>query len=520
MISDKNLFLKKHESTSQKEVSKKGNISPMKQPISKKEQKEYAAMLKEKNKVDMIKAKLKDKKIKIDDCQEEIYKLFNKSNNKETELKNYIAELNSKMLNTNVHYDDKIDEMHKSIMLMITDIQDKTKMEINFTKKEMEREVMSKFMDAEQRQQMLMREKIEEQKKVFERMNNTRSEIDKIRKNFETTNEQCESLSKENESLKIVLQSLEEDNASLEKKLKMLKKEYIKIARENKNLFKSEQIENPFDINFDEENDNFTEEEEMDVIDSDKKYKNSDEFKTKKISELSNKDNIMIQDGHNIKGKEFDKILKNLQPPPLNLKENLNKKDSKIIIKKQDNKISKSLIEIKNIPPIIQNTRNNFYSNDKQSPAIEQNFNANMLDGNLFNSIEDYTNNPEILITALKENIKEAKREYKSLNFNYLEEIKQRNEAQQLLQKCIEDLKLEITRTSKDISNFLKSPVIQKNTKNFEELLQAKQTHLTSLENKIRILTFVYDNGFQNTKMKKNKLFSITNVFNKTHGKN
>ena len=40
------------------------------------------------------------------------------------------------MLNTDVHYDDKIDDMHKDIMNMIGDIQDKIKSEINFTKKE------------------------------------------------------------------------------------------------------------------------------------------------------------------------------------------------------------------------------------------------------------------------------------------------------------------------------------------------------------------------------------------------
>ena len=58
---------------------------------------------------------------------EEIKKLFTKSNTKEAELKNYITVLNSKMLNTPLQYDEKIDAMHNDILEMIEDIQDKIK---------------------------------------------------------------------------------------------------------------------------------------------------------------------------------------------------------------------------------------------------------------------------------------------------------------------------------------------------------------------------------------------------------
>ena len=44
--------------------------------------------------------------------------------------------------------------------------------------------------------------------------------------------------------------------------------------------------------------------------------------------------------------------------------------------------------------------------------------------------------------------------ETKKLSIAYSEEIKQKNESQQLLQKCIEDLKFEINKKQKDINNF------------------------------------------------------------------
>jgi hypothetical protein len=119
----------------------------------------------------------------------------------------------------------------------------------------------------------------------------------------------------------------------------------------------------------------------------------------------------------------------------------------------------------------------------------------------------DSTIDSNIIINQLKQSIKNVKNEYKNLSNVYVDEIKQKNEAQQLLQKCIEDLKFEISKTMKDISNYNKLHLTLNKKNGFEELLNAKTMHLTNLENKLKILTFVYDNGFQNAQMKKNKLF-------------
>ena len=60
----------------------------------------------------------------------------------------------------------------------------------------------------------------------------------------------------------------------------------------------------------------------------------------------------------------------------------------------------------------------------------------------------------EKLIHSLKAKIKKVNVETKKLSIAYSEEIKQKNESQQLLQKCIEDLKFEINKKQKDINNF------------------------------------------------------------------
>ena len=173
-------------------------------------------MLEEKEQIELLNQEISKIDRVVDTFKKEIKTTYDKSNSKEAELKNYIATLNSKIM-SEVVFDDKIDEVSQNILNLIGNIQDKVKIEINHTKKEMEKDVTEKFLEAERKQQKLMNDKIDEQKKVFEKMNTTRNEIDKIKKNFEYTNFQCENLSKENENLKVLLKSLEEDKDTLEK---------------------------------------------------------------------------------------------------------------------------------------------------------------------------------------------------------------------------------------------------------------------------------------------------------------
>jgi hypothetical protein len=219
---------------------------------TKKESKEFHFISKEKLKVDHLKTKLNSTRDEIERYKEEINKLFKKSNTKETELKKYIAGLNTKVMNVDAKTEDPVDESYHNIIDLIAQIQEKIKNEINFTKQEMEKEVLYRFMDAEQKQQKLLDEKIEEQRRIIHKMNFTRNEIEKIRKLFEDTNLKCEKLTKENDSLKITLQALEGDNRSYNNKLRQIQRECKELIKENKNLFEDEEYVNSYQLDSNE----------------------------------------------------------------------------------------------------------------------------------------------------------------------------------------------------------------------------------------------------------------------------
>jgi hypothetical protein len=206
--------------------------------------KESHQIEKEKFKVENLKSMLKVKKDKIERYKQEINRLFQKSNTKETELKKYIVGLNSKVMNTQTQNEDEVEEYYSKIVNLIGNIQEKIKEEINYSKQEMEKEVLYRFMDAEQKQQNLLDEKIEEQKRIIQKMNFTRQEIEKIRVMFQDTNIECDKLTKEKESLRITYQALQDDTISYNRKIKQINKECKELIKENKHLFNEEDFSN------------------------------------------------------------------------------------------------------------------------------------------------------------------------------------------------------------------------------------------------------------------------------------
>jgi chromosome segregation ATPase len=338
--------------------------------------------------------------------------LFNKSNSKETELKNYISKLNNKISGFLIPYGNNIEHVHHNIMKMIESIQERIKVEIMHTKKEMENEVIGKFQVVEEQQKKMMEEKINEQRRVFDRVTGTRNEIDKIRMNFISTNKEYESLTKENEHLKIVLQSLKEDNQNLSNKIEDVKKSYIKLVKQNGSVLKNEDLD-PLNLLSDELED--IDDNECDMpLDND--YDNG--FVNQRRSSMTGS----VHSGIRSAGYK---------------------------------------------------TTNNFH--------------------------QMHDNRVDEVINTLKKSIEDTKIKYNNLNSNYLSEIKRKNEAQQLLQKCIEDIKYEISKANKDIAMFTK---MQYGKKGYEEQLVAKNKNLSNLEEKLKKLTFIYDNGFQNIRKK------------------
>lgn len=102
----------------------------------------------------------------------------------------------------------------------------------------------------------------------------------------------------------------------------------------------------------------------------------------------------------------------------------------------------------------------NFLINDVHSkfssPEKEKDEN-NKLPNLFFDNKSNKENEPETIILALKQLIKETNKEYSTLNKNYSKLVKDKNESQQLLQKCIEDVKFDINKCNKDIFNLSKN---------------------------------------------------------------
>ena len=179
---------------------------------------------------------LKDLNAKVEEKNNELLTHFIKSSTKETHLKEYIDSLTNKLFEGDLKYatefDKKVCEIHSEIIQTIENIQEKVKKEIEKTKGDMEKELGERFAEAEQRQKQLMNVKVEQQKKIFDRMNNTKAELEKIVKKFSLTNKICEKLDKENENLKLDLDISVNINKKLEKQLMKLQKENEKVETE------------------------------------------------------------------------------------------------------------------------------------------------------------------------------------------------------------------------------------------------------------------------------------------------
>ena len=179
---------------------------------------------------------LKDLNAKVEEKNNELLTHFIKSSTKEYHLKEYIDSLTNKLFEGDLKYatefDKKVCEIHSEIIQTIENIQEKVKKEIEKTKGDMEKELGERFAEAEQRQKQLMNVKVEQQKKIFDRMNNTKAELEKIVKKFSITNKICEKLDKENENLKLDLDISVNINKKLEKQLMKLQKENEKVETE------------------------------------------------------------------------------------------------------------------------------------------------------------------------------------------------------------------------------------------------------------------------------------------------
>ena len=311
--------------------------------------------------------------------------LYIHSNEKQGLLKKYISYLNAKMYESNIDINPNIKVLSVDIQNQISELQEKMKMAISYSKKEIEQEIEEQFKEAEENQQNRMSEQIQKENQIIKNFNHSKFELDQIKIFFEETNLYCDKLKKINDKLKINMDNVKSDNLNLIKKLEEVKEENEKIQ-----------------IEFNEKiNNNLYNELNKDFI--------SDESKS-----------------------NFSK--------------------------------------------------NNIFNSSKTLDNLNNNNNNENKDSLLYT--------PKNLIIILKDNIKDMHKEMNEIKNKIAEEKKEKNETTQLLQKCIDDINIELHNLKKALPKI-----------NTYEYVQNAQKD--NLEKILEILTYSYDNSLGNIKNKK-----------------
>ena len=407
---------------------------------------------------------LKELTAKSDIRNNALLEHFIKSSTKESHLKEYIDELTDKLFEGDIkyatEYDRKICELHSEIIQTIENIQDKVRKEIEKTKGEMEKELSERFAEAELKQKKLMDIKVDQQKKVFDRMNYTKGELEKIVKRFSETNNMCEKLAKENEQLKLDLETSINLNKLLEKQLMKLQKENNRVEADYNDI-----ANNIIDENHKDNNDNKNIRNIMLNKDFSQKTKtNSANIKPLKIFNQSkqNQNPYKIFESINV-----DNIDTNEKPASID----------KVINTKTNPNISE---------------KNDIYLKSKMSTR-----------GMSASSIRDNLTPNQVEIRRLKIELERTQKEYNIIYKKYIESQKTKTDAQQLLQKCIEDLQIQLSQTNVKYNEQLQNGKLSEEEENNAKAL------ISSLEQKLKVLTFIYDNGIQNLKSNKTGLFYV-----------
>ena len=407
---------------------------------------------------------LKELNEKCDLRNNDLLTHFIKSSTKETHLKEYVDELTDKLFEGDVkyatEYDKKICELHSEIIQTIENIQEKVKKEIEKTKGEMEKELGERFAEAEMKQRKLMDIKVEQQKKVFDRMNYTKNELEKIVKKFSETNNMCEKLAKENDKLKLDLETSINLNKMLEKQLMKLQKENNRVETDYNNIANN-------------------------LIEENNENKSLRTMMLNKDFQQKSKINTYIKPLENFQIPKKENPYKLFDSLPIN---NINK-----------NEKTYSLEKLNNIYTNIH-TNANMNKNEKSDLYLKNKKNKRGVSANTYR--EKLTPN-QIEIKNLKMELEKTQKEYNKIYKKYIESQKIKTDAQQLLQKCIEDVQIQLSQTNVKYNEQIQNGKLsEEENKNIKLLI-------ASLEQKLKVLTFIYDNGIQNLKSHKTGLFYV-----------
>ena len=386
---------------------------------------------------------VQQKKKEIDIERQRIATLFIESNTKQALLKDYISYINKRIFAGSADIDKNIEYKAESIEKAIIELQSKMQIVIKYTKSEMDHQITQKFRDAEKRQRLKMLNKIEEGNNIIRNLNHMRLELEQLKIEFEEMNTKCENYIQRNEKLRIRLGDQKSDNNNLQKKLKEIQKENENLEIKYKKISQEGINEKESDQNNGSSNDS-------------KNFKN----------------NSSSKDGNNDEEKKEGN--KEHDDSPINNNNNIDSKKKKNMINNIEEK---------------KNDMDNIINNEIKNDVIS----------------EEYY--PSNLIVILKESIKAFHKDINELIIRITDEKKERNEASQLLQKCIDDLNSEI----KGLMRNSLLPNIKQNYLTYgynNNINSSNREKVNELEMKLTIFTFIYDNIFQNIKNK--NLYYIT----------
>ena len=193
----------------------------------------------------------------------------------------------------------------------------------------------------------------------------------------------------------------------------------------------------------------------------------------------------------------YIKPLENFQIPK---KENPYKLfDSLPINNINKNEKTYSLEKLNNIYTNIH-TNANMNKNEKSDLYLKNKKNKRGVSANTYR--EKLTPN-QIEIKNLKMELEKTQKEYNKIYKKYIESQKIKTDAQQLLQKCIEDVQIQLSQTNVKYNEQIQNGKLSEEENRNIKLL------IASLEQKLKVLTFIYDNGIQNLKSHKTGLFYV-----------
>ena len=412
-----------------------------------KEAQEFREKINLREETDDILLLIQQKKREIDKEKERIANLFIESNTKQALLKDYISYINKRIFAGTADIDKNIETKAETIEQAILELQSKMQIVIKYTKSEMDHQINQKFKEAEKRQRLKMQNKIEEGNNIIRNLNHMRLELEQLKIEFEEMNTKCETYIQRNEKLRIRLNDQKSDNKNLQKKLK-------EIQKENEELqIKCKKIDN----------------EGISDVHNESSYEvaNNNGNSNHNFSSKENKSNEDNEEEGEEENKKEDKSDEN---------NNNNNEEKKTNINNEKN-------------------LNNINDNEEKKNEIN---NSNNEFKNSSMPIEYYPSN---LIIILKESIKAFHKDINELTVRITDEKKERNEASQLLQKCIDDINSEI----KGLMRNSLLPNIKPNYLTYgynNNINSANKDKVNELEIKLTIFTFIFDNIFQNTKNK------------------